>query len=115
MFKSFRYASNGLKDAFKSEHNLRFHFLAGFIAVNLGYIFSISTLEWAVVAIAITLVIVMELVNTIVEKIVDVIIPQISETARAIKDISAAVVLFTALSSLIVGLLIFIPKIINLW
>lgn len=114
MVQSFKYAFAGVKDAFKSEPSLRIHFLAAFLACNLAYSLGFNAIEWAILTIAITLVIVMELVNTIVEKLVDVVSPQRSEKARVIKDISAAMVLFTAISSVVVGVLLFLPKVMSL-
>lgn len=114
MIQSFKYAFTGIKDALKSEPNLRVHLLAGFLAFNLAYILNFTYLEWAVLVVIVSLVVLMELVNTIVEKVIDIVSPQKSERARLIKDISAAIVLITAITSVLVGLLLFLPKILQL-
>lgn len=114
MFQSFKYAIRGVVDAFKSEFNLRIHFIIATIVLIAGYLFSLSAVEWAILILVITFVIIMEMVNTVIEKTIDIASPQISEKARVVKDISAAVVLFTAISAVVVGCLLFIPKIVAL-
>jgi len=106
-FKSFVFALRGIRDGFKSEPNLRIHFLAGLVAITLGFIFKISTVEWAIIALTIFLVITLELINTVLEKTIDMVSPQITEKARVVKDMSAAVVLLGALASVVIAILIF--------
>lgn len=108
--KSFIYAFQGIKDALKSEPNLKIHFALALISIFFAKFFNFSYLEWAVLVLTIFLVISLELVNTVVEKIVDIASPQISEKARIAKDISAAVVLLGAVASIIIGILLFLPK-----
>ncbi len=115
MFQSFKFAFRGVKDAFKSEPNLKIHLLASYLVLNLGYALNISFIEWAILVLTITLVLVLELINTVIEKTVDIASPKISEKARLIKDISAACVLLGSISSLVIGCIIFIPKLISIW
>lgn len=110
MIKSFSNAFRGVFDAFKSEHNLRIHFLASILVFFLAFFLKFTLLEFVILTLTVFLVIILELVNTIIEKITDIISPEISERARVIKDISASVVLFGAIASIIVGVLLFIPK-----
>lgn len=110
MLKSFQFALNGVKDALKSEPNLRFHFLASVVAIILAIYLKFSTTEFAILVLTIFLIIILELVNTIVEKLVDLHSKEISEPARIIKDISAGVVLLGAVASLVIGGLLFFPK-----
>lgn len=107
MVNSFRYAINGIKDALKSEPNLRFHFLASLIVILSANYLRFNTTEFAVLILIISFVIVLELVNTIVEKLVDMYSKEISEEARIIKDISAGIVLFGAITSVVIGFLLF--------
>lgn len=111
MLKSFKYAIHGIGDALKSEPNLRIHFLASILVLVSAYFLKFSFFEFSVLTLTIFFVIALELVNTIVEKLVDMHSKEISEEARVIKDISAGVVLLGAVASVIVGLFLFIPKI----
>lgn len=109
-FKSFKYAINGIKDAVRSEPNLSVHLLFAVIALIFAYFLEFSNTEFMILIITIFSVIILELVNTAVEKIVDLHSLKISEQARQIKDISAAVVLLSAISSLIIAGFLFLPK-----
>ena len=110
MLNSFRNAFNGVRDALKSEPNLRFHFLVSIVVIFTAYILNFNYLEFAILFLTIFFVIVLELINTIVEKLVDMYSTAISEKAREIKDISAAVVLIGAFASAIIGLFLFGSK-----
>lgn len=108
--KSFQYAFRGIKDALKSEPNLRFHFLASVVAVSFAIYLKFNLGEFTILVLTIFFVFILELVNTIVEKLVDMHSKEISEEARVIKDISAGVVLLGAVASLVIGTLLFLPK-----
>ncbi len=110
MLKSFNNAFNGIKDALKSEHNLRFHFLISVIAVIFAFYLKFNLTEFAVLILTIFIVIILEFINTAVEKLSDIVHPEKSEQIRVVKDISAGVVLLGALASLIIGCLLFLPK-----
>lgn len=112
MLDSFKYAYNGFRDALKSEANLSIHLLFGTIALIFAYYFEFTTIEFSVLLLVIFSVVILELVNTIVEKLVDMHSLKISEEARVIKDISAAIVLLSSVLAVIIGALLFIPKII---
>jgi undecaprenol kinase/diacylglycerol kinase (ATP) len=109
-FKSFGYAFAGLIYAFKTQLNFKIHCLAAILVIVLGFYIKLSVAEWLWIACAITLVLVVELLNTAIEVLVDLVSPQQNQKAGAIKDIAAAAVLISALLSLIVALLIFVPK-----
>jgi diacylglycerol kinase len=111
-FKSFKYAFNGMKDAVKSEPNLSVHILFAVIAIIFAYFLEFSQIEFVVLIITIFSVIILELVNTIIEKLVDLHSLKISEEARQIKDISAAVVLLSAILAIIVAFFLFLPKLV---
>ena len=111
--KSFKYASNGIKDAFNSEPNLRFHFLAAIAALLLSAYLNFSLTEISILVITIISVISLELVNTIVEMIVDLHSKEISEEARIIKDISAGTVFISAIGAVVIGILLFLPKLLK--
>lgn len=114
LIKSFSYALDGLKYAFKFEQNLTVHILATIIVIIMGVMFNISLAEWAICVLAIGLVIATELINTSIEATIDLITPEYNKLAKIAKDTAASAVLVFALTAIILGLIIFLPKIINL-
>lgn len=112
--KSFGYALNGLREVVKSEMNMRIHLLAAFVVIIMGLVYSINWVEWMFVIICIVLVLSAEIANTIVERYLDTFYPEFNPKVGIIKDMAAAAVLILALGSLIVGLIIFLPKTIQL-
>lgn len=112
MTESFKYAIQGIKDALKSEPNLSVHFLLATIALIFSYFLKFNKIELSILVIIIFLVIVLEMINTAIEKLVDLHSLQKSELARQIKDISAAVVFLSSIASLIIACFLFLPKII---
>ena len=110
--KRFRYAFKGIFFAFKTQSNIRIHTIAALLVTTAGFIFKLTLVEWGLVIFAIGLVLVSELINTAIESLVDVISPAYSEKAGFIKDVAAGAVLIAAVVSIIIGLIIFLPKII---
>ncbi len=108
---SFRYAINGLTILFKEEHNARIHFLAAILAIVLGFCFGISPMEWIALIIVIGLVFILEAVNTAIENLADFVSPGKNEKIGVIKDISAAAVLLATVVAVVVGAVIFVPKV----
>jgi len=113
-FGSFKFAFNGLCSLLKNEHNSRIHLLAAIIAIAMGIILKINNIEWSLLVIVIGVVFLSELLNSSLESLADVIEPEWNEQIRKAKDYTAAAVLISAIISVIVGGLIFIPKILNL-
>ena len=83
------------------------------IVIIAGIILKIALFEWIVCLLLFALVVSLELVNTAIETTVDIAMPEINEKAKYAKDIAAGAVLFSAIISAIIGLIIFLPKIIN--
>ena len=108
---SFKYAFEGIVEAYKTEQNLKIHFFIMTLVIIAGFIFKISAMEWMVCLLLFAIVISLELVNTAIETTVDIAMPEINEKAKYAKDIAAGAVLFSAIISVIVGLIIFLPKI----
>lgn len=108
---SFKYAFEGIKEAWKTEQNLKIHFIIMFLVIIAGFVFKITAMEWIVCLLLFALVISLELINTAIETTVDIAMPEINEKAKYAKDIAAGAVLFSAIISVIVGLIIFLPKI----
>lgn len=111
----FQYAIEGFFTALIRENNMKVHVIAMFIAIFTGIFLKISVIEWLFIIAAITLVITVELLNTAIEIITDELFPTVHERAKQIKDISAAAVLVVSIFAIIVGIIIFFPKIILLF
>lgn len=109
LLKSFKYAGKGLIKTFKEEQNLRMQSIIGLVAVLLGWYFGIKRLEWAMLLFVISLVLLMEIGNSAVERIADVLKPRLNSYVKEIKDITAAAVMLASLTAFIIGLIIFWP------
>ncbi len=112
LINSFKYAFNGLAEAWKKEQNIKIHVLIMIFVIIAGFLLKISIAEWIVCLILFAMVISLELINTAIEITVDIAMPKINEKAKFAKDISAGAVLFSAIISAIIGIIIFLPKII---
>lgn len=112
LFKSFVFACNGLKICFLSETNFKIHIFLAAVAILLSIVFNISTTEWLVIIFCIALVISMEMLNTAIEILCDVVTKDIQPAIKKVKDIAAGAVLLSAIASFIIGGIIFLPKII---
>lgn len=109
--KSFQFAISGLKNCVRNEHNAWVHLLATIVVLVLGFVFQISLVEWMAIAIVVGMVWVAELLNTAIERFVDFIEPEWNSKVGLIKDYSAAAVLVVSIIAMVVGALVFIPKI----
>lgn len=112
---SFGNAFTGFRSVLQTERNMKIHFVAGSMAILASIVLKISAIEWVVILLTISAVIVSELFNTAVECVVDLASPHENDLARKAKDISASAVLASAACSVIIGLIIFLPKIIQLF
>lgn len=110
---SFRYAFEGVWTALKDEPNLKFHFLAAILVIFLGFYFGINKAEWLVLLLTVGLVVAVELTNTAIEEVVDSFTSEVHPSAKKAKDVAAGAVLVTSFVSLVIGLLIFLPYIIQ--
>ncbi len=110
LFKSFSFAFEGLRAAILKGRNFRIQLTIGSLAIILGVILKLSFTEWLNLIIIITLVLILELVNTSIEALVDLVSPEIREKAKVAKDVAAATVLVASIGSIIVGVLLFLPK-----
>ena|SRR5688572_10483287 len=111
--KSFGFAFNGLKEAFKNERNFRVQFVFAIIAIVLAFVFNLSTVEWAILLLTIAIVLILELINTSIEMVVDIISPEIQEKAKIAKDVSASAVFIASVTSVLIGAIIFLPKLLS--
>lgn len=111
LFKSFKFAFDGLETAILKGRNFRIQIAIGALACVLGLILKLNATEWLDLVLIITLVLILELVNTTIEAIVDIVSPEIQPKAKIAKDVAAATVLLASLGSIIIGALLFLPKI----
>lgn len=108
---SFGYAFSGLKAALKKEPNIGIHLIIASLAIILAFFFNFNPTEWIILAFTIAFVLILELINTALESLVNMVSPEIKEEAKVAKDVSAAAVFISALLSLVVGAFLFLPKI----
>ena len=108
---SFKYAFEGFISSFKTERNMKIHIIIMILVIIAGISLNINKYEWIICIICFAIVIGGELFNTAIETIVDIVMPYKNEKAKIAKDISASGVLILAIGSAIVGLIIFVPKI----
>lgn len=111
---SFKYAFQGLLASFKTERNMKIHILIMILVILMGVTLKINIIEWIISIILFGMVISAELFNTVIETVVDMIVQYKDPKAKLAKDISAGAVLVLAISSAIIGLIIFIPKLFTL-
>ena len=110
--RSLRHAANGVRLALNTQRNMRTHAAVTLCVIVAGFVLRASRGEWVALVITIGLVWQAELINTALEAIVDKTSPEIHPLARAAKDCAAAAVLVTAVTAVVVGALIFVPKLI---
>ncbi|KPJ95029.1 MAG: diacylglycerol kinase [Gammaproteobacteria bacterium SG8_11] len=108
---SIKYAIAGIAGLLKEQHNAWVHVLATATVVALAFYYAITPVEWSVLILAITAVFVAEALNTALEYICDVVSPEFHPLVKKSKDIAAGAVLITAISAVIIGLVIFLPYI----
>jgi undecaprenol kinase len=113
-YRSFRAALRGLGWLIVSERHFQLHLVAAFAAVLLGLVLGLAAMEWAILVLTIGLVLVAEAINTAIEHTIDLTVRQIDPLARTAKDVGAAGVLIAALISVLVGCLLFLPKLLAL-
>ena len=111
MAKSIRYAVKGVRYTFQNEQNFRFQIVAAIVVIILMMIFPLQTWERILLSLVIFMVLILELINTAFEKIVDILKPRVHFYVEIVKDIMAAVVLLASLGALMIGIYIFVPHI----
>ncbi len=110
---SFKYAFEGIVQAYIGEQNLKIHSVIACLVIIFGFILKISYMEWLICLVLIGLVLMAEFFNTSIEYLVDLVSPDIHPLAKATKDTASAGVLMMAIISAIIGLTIFVPKLID--
>lgn len=110
LLASFGYAFAGLRYTYRTQRNFRIHLVIAILALAAGVLFGLSWIEWALIAVMIVVVLSAEMANTMVEALVDLVTQERHDLAEVAKDVSAGVVLLTAMGSVVVGALVFLPK-----
>jgi diacylglycerol kinase len=113
LFKSFQYAFKGLIKTYQEEQNLKVQMFIGLIVLITAWSFKVTNIEWCLLIFVISLVLLMELANSAVERVTDVLKPRINNYVKEIKDIMAAAVMLASISAVIVGIVIFWPHLLN--
>ncbi|MDO5568950.1 MAG: diacylglycerol kinase family protein [bacterium] len=111
LLHSFKHAFAGIYSCLKAEKNIKIHYSVMVLVIIAGFIYKISTYEWLLCILCFGMVIATEMVNTAIEFNTDLAMPNINPKAKLAKDIAAGAVLITVITSVIIGLTIFIPKI----
>jgi len=113
--KSFTHAFRGIGVLIKSTHNFWIHIFCAIVVIILGFLLRITHIEWILIIFSVGFVMVTEAINTALEIDIDLTSPNYHPYARDIKDVAAGAVLISAITALIVGLLIFFPKILAMY
>lgn len=113
IFQSFGYAFAGLFFVARTQRNFRIHLSITLLTLIAGLFLGLSMLEWAVLGVMVIVVLAAEMTNTMVEALVDLVSPEYHPLAKVSKDVAAGVVLLTAIGAIVVGLLIFGPKVLG--
>jgi diacylglycerol kinase (ATP) len=111
LLRSFGYAFAGLGHLLSTQRNFRVELAIGLVALAAGAWWRIERWEWAALVLTISLVLILEALNTAIENAVTLASPSLDPRAKAAKDVSAAAVLVAALASVVVGVIIFVPRI----
>ncbi len=110
IFDSFRFAFAGVAHAFRTQRNMKAHAVIATTVCVAGVAFGVTRVEWAVLALTIGLVVQVEIMNTAVEAVVDKASPESHPLARIAKDCAAGAVVVSAITAVIVGAIIFLPR-----
>lgn len=114
LINSFGYAFEGIVLAFKYNRNVRIDFVAAFLVIIASIYFKVNAFEMGILGVMILLVICAEMINTAIEEMINLLVNEHRQEAKIAKDVSAGMVLLTAMGSIIVGVLVFTPHILKL-
>ncbi|MBT2695020.1 diacylglycerol kinase family protein [Bacillus sp. ISL-55] len=112
---SFKFGFEGIAAAAAKERNVQIHLAISLIVILSGFIFSINKYEWIAIILSIGGMISMEMMNTAIERTVDMYTKEYHPLAKQAKDIAAGAVLVFAIASVMIGIIIFLPRILALF
>lgn len=111
LYKSFEYAFEGIFAGIKKERNMKIHCTAMFLVIIAGIVVKLSAVKWCICLILFGLILALELVNTALEAVVDLVTEERKPLAKLAKDTAAGAVLIAAIMAAVIGFIIFIPEI----
>lgn len=117
MFKqllSFKYAWNGIVYFLRYGYNARIQLVAAILAIGMGCLLNLARGEWIAIILCCVMVLSLEMINTSIEKICDLVTTEYNPVVKVIKDVAAGAVLLSAVASLVIGIIIFLPKLLIL-
>ncbi len=114
LYKSFGYAFEGIFAGIRGERNMKIHCFAAVCVIVAGVLFHISVTEWCICLVLFGLILSLELINTAIEAVVDLVTEDKKPLAKLAKDTAAGAVLIAAVMAAMAGLLIFVPKLVSL-
>ncbi|WP_246940454.1 diacylglycerol kinase family protein [Bacillus pinisoli] len=115
LWRSFKYATSGILHAFKTEQNIRIHVISFIVVFGLAALLKVNKYEWMILLLLVGGMISLELINTAIERTVDLITnKEIHPLAKQAKDVAAGAVFIYAIISVVIGIIIFLGKFINL-
>lgn len=112
--KSMGHALDGIEYTTNHERNFKIEIIFAVLVTIASFILKVSIIEWAILMLVIGNVLALEMINTAIERCVDLVTKEYRELAKASKDIAAGAVLIMSMFSVIIGIVIFLPKIINI-
>jgi diacylglycerol kinase len=115
LLNSFKYAGKGIVKIFRKGKIFKVQLIIFALILIAGFVLHISRLEWLITLLAGGMVLSLEMINTAIESVVDLVTEEFKVLAERIKDIAAGAVLISSLIALIIGLIVFIPHIINIF
>ena len=113
-WRSVGFTLTGLLHAWQTERNIRIQCLCAIIVMLVSWVLQITRLEWVLIILACGLVLAAELINTAIERVVDLTFPDIHPLAKAAKDVAAGMVLLISLTAVVIGVLVLGPPLLRL-
>lgn len=112
-FQSLKNALNGIKFVWQYGNNIKIQVVFGVLTIIIGIILDLSKIEFLILILTIFTVLICEVFNTAIEKLVDLYTLEYNEIAKIVKDVAAGAVTLSSIMSIIIGIILFLPKIIN--
>ena len=112
--QSVNHALDGISYVTKKERNFKIEIIVGILAILLGFLLKVTIVEWLILIITIALVLCFEIINTALERCVDLVTKDYQELAKVTKDAAAGAVLVMSMFAIVIGIIIFLPKLANL-
>ncbi len=114
LYHSIKSACSGLLFTYKNERNMKIHIVIALLTITLGFLMHLTKTEWICILLTIGLVLVLEMINTAIEKALDLLVPTYNPAVKQVKDIAAGAVLISSILASIIGIIIFGSKILNI-